>query len=186
MKKNSAGAKETLKRILIEKSYLRDGHYTLSSGETSNVFFDVKMTSLDPLGANLAAELMLEKLEGHDITAIGGLALGACPIISALCVKSHDHENSFSFFYVRKEKKSHGTGKDIEGATLKKQDKVAIVDDVATKGGSILEAIRHVNLIGCEIVKILVIVDREQGAGEALAKEGYTLESIFTRSELEK
>ena len=184
MKNNPNAPKEKLRQILIEKSYLH-GDFILTSGERSTVFFDVKMTSLDPEGAHLAAGLMLNKLEGSDITAIGGLAIGACPIVSAMCLRSYER-NSFSFFYVRKEKKPHGTKKDIEGAELTKNDKVAIVDDVATKGGSLLEAIKHVKEAGCEIARVIVLVDREQGAKEALAKEGYTLESIFTRSDLEK
>jgi orotate phosphoribosyltransferase len=183
MKNNLDTPKEHLKRILKDKSYLH-GDFILSSGEPSKIFFDVKMTSLDPVGANLAAELMLKRLEGQNITAVGGLAIGACPIVSAMCLKSYER-NKLSFFYVRKEKKQHGTKKDIEGATLAPNDKVAIVDDVATKGGSILEAIKHVKEVGCEVVKVIVLVDREQGAKEALAKEGYALESVFTRSELE-
>ncbi len=177
--------KERLRDILKQKSYLRNGPYTLSSGEQSDVFFDVKMTSLDPEGATLAADLILDRVEGQNVRAVGGLAIGACPLVSAICVRSHARGTGIAAFYVRKELKDHGTKKKIEGLDLKPGDRVAIVDDVATKGGAMLDAIHAVRDLGCTIAKAIVIVDREQGAKERLAEEGYDLESLFTRSDLE-
>jgi len=174
-----------LKEILIEKSYLRNGPYTLTSGEISDVFFDVKMTSLNPEGAYLAADLILDMIEGENIAAVGGIAVGACPIVSAICVRSFERGTPIPAFYVRKDKKDHGTQKKIEGLELKKGDRVLIVDDVATKGGSILESIIPVKELSCVIAKTIVVVDREQGAQARLASEGYNLESLFKRSELE-
>ena len=182
---SSSEAKNRLRQILIEKSYLRDGPYTLSSGEKSDVFFDVKMTSLDPEGATLAADLILDKLVNSGATAVGGLAMGACPIVSAVCVRSYERGMPLASFYVRKEEKQHGTKKKIEGANLTAKDKVAILDDVATKGGSMIDAISPVKELGCAITKVIVVVDRQQGAKERLAGAGYNLESIFTRSDLE-
>lgn len=173
-----------LKDLLQTKSFKR-GKFTLSSGEESNVFFDVKMTSLDPEGAWLSADLILDMLEGQRIRAVGGLAVGACPIVSAVCVRSQERGSPISAFYVRKEEKKHGTQRKIEGLELHKGDRVVIVDDVATKGGSMLDAIRPVEELGCEVVRTIVVVDREQGAGERLNDAGYTLESIFRRRDLE-
>lgn len=186
MKTSSAASdrKKRLKELLLQKSYLK-GDFVLTSGERSKVFFDVKMTSLDPEGAYLAADLILDMLEGKNIQAVGGIAVGACPIVSAICVRSYERGMPISCFYVRKEEKKHGTQKKIEGFELKKGYRVAIVDDVATKGGSMLDAIHPVKALGCEIVKTIVVVDREQGAADRLKAAGYTLESIFRRSELE-
>ncbi len=176
--------KARLREILKEKSYIH-GDFILSSGEPSKFFFDVKMTSLDPEGAALSADLILDMLEGEDIRAVGGLAIGACPIVSAICVRSYERGKPLPAFYVRKEVKDHGTKKRIEGLDLKPGDRVAVVDDVATKGGAMLEAIAPLKEMGCEITRVIVVVDREQGAEARLAKEGYKLESVFKRAEVE-
>lgn len=173
-----------LKRILTSKSYER-GTFTLSSGAQSDVFFDVKRTSLDPEGAWLSADLILDMLQGEQVRAIGGLAMGACPIVSAVCVRSHERGIPISAFYVRKAEKKHGTQRRIEGLELRKGDRVVIVDDVATKGGAMLEAIRMVEELGSEVVRTIVVVDREQGAEERLREAGYRLESLFKRRDLE-
>lgn len=185
MKSASASdRKRRLKELLLQKSYLK-GDFILTSGARSNVFFDVKMTSLDPEGATLAADLIIDRLQDQRIDVVGGIAVGACPIISAICVRSFERGTPIPCFYVRKEEKKHGTQKKIEGLELKKGDRVAIVDDVATTGGSILEAVHAARAAGCEVIKTIVIVDREQGGAQNLAAEGYTLESLFKRSELE-
>lgn len=176
--------RDRLRDLLIARSYKR-GNFTLSSGERSDVFFDVKMTSLDPEGACLAADLILDRLQGEGIDAIGGTAIGACPIVSAICVRSFERGNPIPAFYVRKEEKARGTQRKIEGADLRPGARVVIVDDVATKGGSMLEAIRPVEELGCQVVRTIVLVDREQGARERLRDAGYLLECIFTRQELE-
>ena len=181
---NSSNRKERLKELLLTKSYLK-GDFVLSSGEHSNVFFDVKMSSLNPEGAWLAADLILDKIKGQNIQAVGGIAVGACPIVSAICVRSYERGEPIPAFYVRKEEKKHGTQKKIEGLELRKGTRVLIVDDVATKGGSMLEAINPVKELGCVIAKTIVVVDREQGARERLKAEGYELEALFMRRELE-
>lgn len=170
--------------LLKEKSYLT-GEFILTSGEKSNRFFDVKRTMLDPLGAKLAADLMLDELEKTpQLDAVGGLVIGACPIVSAICVRSAERANPLPSFYVRKEPKKHGTRNQIEGMDLQPGMKIAVVDDVATKGGSMLEAIREIEKFGAEIARVLVVVDREQGAQERLAAEGYKLESIVTAKDI--
>src|SRR4051812_28054892 len=129
-----ADRKARLKKILVEKSYLT-GDFILASGLPSKVFFDVKMTSLDPEGAWLAADLILDMLEGQNIDAVGGMAIGACPIVSAICVRSFDRGTPIPCFYVRDKVKDHGTRKRTEGFDIQKGMRVAIIDDVATKGG---------------------------------------------------
>src|SRR5579872_2853124 len=106
--------KKRLKELLLKKSYLK-GDFILTSGEHSKVFFDVKMTSLNPEGAWLSADLILDMIEEKNIQAVGGIAVGACPLVSAICVRSYERGTPIPAFYVRKEEKKHGTQKKIEG-----------------------------------------------------------------------
>ena len=179
--KNSDTRLARLKEIVREKSYITDGDFKLASGATSNFFFDMKVTMLDPEGASLAADLILDKIKGENIQAIGGLVIGACPIASAVCVKSFERGTPVNAFYVRKEPKKRGTQKMIEGAALKPGDRVVMVEDVTTSGGSVLQAIDVVQELGCKVVKVITLVDREQGAKENLAQKGLTLDPVFTR-----
>lgn len=179
---NPMSKRERLKEIIIEKS-LKRGDFTLASGAKSDYLFDLKTTMLDPEGANLIGHLVLEKLD-NDIDAIGGLELGACPAVSNVCVISYQINRPLKTFYVRKEKKGRGTDQLIEGCKLEKGYKVVILDDVTTKGGSVKEAIKAAQNAGCEVVKVLSIVDREEGAEANLAKDGIALDSIFSKSEL--
>lgn len=173
--------KERLKEIIVEKS-LKTGDFILASGAKSTYLFDLKTTLLDPEGANLASDLILETLP-ETIGAIGGLELGACPIVSAICVKSHLTGQSLKTFYVRKEKKDRGTNKLIEGCVLNRGDKVIMVEDVTTTGGSVISAIKTVQKEGCIVTKVISIVNRLEGAKENLAREGIALESLFTKDD---
>ncbi len=175
--------KARLKEIILEKSFKR-GDFTLASGAKSNYLFDLKTTLLDPEGANLSAKLVLDKID-KNIDAIGGLELGACPIVSAVCVLSFQEKRPVKSFYVRKEKKDRGTNQLIEGVTLKKGDNIIILEDVTTKGGSAMKAVEIVRNLGCNVNKIISMVDRQEGAKENLKNEGITLEAIFTREEFE-
>lgn len=175
--------KDRLKEIIIEKS-LKTGNFKLASGATSTYLFDLKPTLLDPEGANISADLILEMISG-DIDAVGGLELGACPIVSAVCVKSFLKNRPIKSFYVRKEKKDRGTQKLIEGCELNKGDKVVILEDVTTKGGSVMNAINEARSKGCQVVKVISVVNRLEGAKENLAKEGIELESILTRDDFD-
>lgn len=182
-KQNTLAEKsQRLKEIIIDKS-LKRGDFILASGARSDYLFDLKPTMLDPEGANLIGELMLEKLE-QDITAVGGLELGACPAVSNICVISYQKQREIKAFYVRKEKKGRGSNNLIEGAELIAGDKVVIIEDVTTTGGSSQKAIDIVRALGCEVVKVLSIVDRLQGAAANLAAKGVKLDALFTKDEL--
>ncbi|MBU6475384.1 MAG: orotate phosphoribosyltransferase [Alphaproteobacteria bacterium] len=170
-----------LRRIINEKSYNTGGDFKLASGAASSFFFDMKPTVLDPEGANLVADAILERIKGLNATAIGGLVLGACPIASAVCVKSFGTSAPLQAFYVRKEAKTRGTQKMIEGGDLKKGDRVVVVEDVTTTGGSALQAVAELRKLGCEVVKVMTIVDREQGAAAAFAAEKIPFDALFTR-----
>lgn len=173
--------KARLKEIIAQKSF-KKGNFILASGATSNYLFDIKNTMLDPEGANLAADLILNEIEPK-IDAVGGLELGACPIVSAICVKSYLIGRNIRAFYVRKAKKERGSNKLIEGCQLNKDDKIIIIEDVTTTGGSAIEAIKIVQNEGGQIVKVFSIVDRLEGARENFAKIGIKLQSLFTRDD---
>lgn len=165
-------------RKIIAFASVRTGTFKLASGGQSNVFIDMKQTLLDPEGLNLAADLIIDIVEQEEVDAVGGLVLGACPIVDALCLKSYARR-PLTGFYVRKEPKGTGTRQMIEGP-LKPGANVILVEDVTTKGGSALKAARIVrDELGCKIVKIVSIIDREAGAAANIAREGMELISLF-------
>lgn len=177
--------RERLKAIIKTKSYITGGDFKLASGANSNFFFDLKTTMLDPEGASLAADLILDRIANDKVKAIGGLVLGACPIASAVCVKSFERGTPVSAFYVRKEPKQRGTQKLIEGSALEPGNRVVVVEDVTTSGGSALKAAEVVQSLDAEVVKIITLVDREQGAKDMLAEHGLKLESLFSKKDFE-
>ena len=163
---------------MIGERSLKFGQFRLASGGTSDVFFNLKMTLLDPEGLNLAADLILDVIEPHRADAIGGLTLGACPIVDAVCVKSRKARPILGF-YVRKDRKATGTGQLIEGPVSPRSN-VIIVDDVTTQGGSALKAVHAVRQeLDCNVLLAVTVVDREVGAADALAKEGIQLIPLF-------
>jgi orotate phosphoribosyltransferase len=171
---------------LIKRKALKFGTITLSSGKKSDWYVDLRLITLDPEGSYLVSELLFELLKNEKIDALGGLTLGADPICGAFAATSFRHNNPISTFIVRKEPKKHGRMRRIEGH-LKKGSKVAIVDDVATTGSSLLKTIEVVREEGCKVVKVITIVDREEGAKEKLAEKGYPLISLFSKKDfLEK
>jgi orotate phosphoribosyltransferase len=174
-----------LRDIIIKKSIMH-GDFKLASGGVSKIYFDMKMSLLDPEGATLAADLILEILDNEKVKvdAVGGLALGACPIVSALCIKVYEQNKTLKTFYVRKDPKEHGTQKLIEGGPLVEGSRVIIVDDVTTAGSSVLRAIKAVRDLHCHVTKVITVVDRLQGAREKLAKERIELVSLLTRDDL--
>lgn len=172
--------KEKLLKILREKSIII-GDITLSSGKKSPYYIDAKMTSLDRDGAVLCAKLFSSQLK--DIDCIGGPTLGADPFIGAILYECSRQKKNISGFIVRKQVKEHGTQKLIEGP-IKKDSKVAIIEDVITTGNSIYQAIRAVEDYGAKVVKVLTLVDREEGGVEFLEEKGYPVYPIFKKSDL--
>jgi len=168
---------------LVKKKALTIGDITLSSGKKSNYYIDCRKITLDPEGAYLVASILLEFFREKRIDAVGGLTLGADPICGALAAVSYNLDNPLPAFIVRKKSKKHGTRNSVEG-NLKPGYRVAVVDDVATSGGSLLQVVEIVQDMGCDVIKVVVIVDRDEGARELLAKKGIRLESIFSRADL--
>ena len=169
---------------LLKKEALKKGKFVLSSGKTSNYYLDGRIITLTPEGAYLVAAIILELIKERKIDAIGGPTLGADPIVGAVSALSHIQKIPIKTFIVRKAAKEHGMQRQIEGPALKKGDTVILVDDVATTGGSLIEAKEALDKIGVSTEKAIVIVDRGEGAKENLAKAGLKLESIFTIEDL--
>ena len=167
---------------LLANSF-RTGEFTLASGRKSNYYINGKMTTLDARGAYLIGRTFLAMLADDVPDAVGGLTLGADPIVGAMIALAGLEDLPLKGFIVRKEAKGHGTQSLIEGS-LAKGERVVIVEDVVTTGGSSLQAIAAVKAIGCDVRKVLAVVDREEGGREALKEQGYSLEAVFTAREL--
>lgn len=168
-----------LREIIAEKSF-REGEFTLSSGKKSDVFFNMKPTMLDPEGLNLIADQVLEKLEDHGADYIGGLLVGAAPVLLSVVQKSYLTGRPLKGFWVRNERKAHGMQQMIDGEP-EEGDRLIIVDDVTTTGESVLRVVDAMKSRGCNVVRVLTVVDRCEGAAERLKESGYDLISIFDR-----
>ena len=162
---------------------LEGGSFRLSSGKVSSYYFDSKPFTLNPEGSHLVGTYFFERLISSDAQAVGGMALGAIPIVQAVTLISHLKNHPIPGFYVRDEAKTHGTQKLIEG-NLPEDDSipVAIIDDVVTEGGSILKAITAVEAHGNPISDVMCVLDRDEGGRENLRSRGYELQAMFTVS----
>lgn len=174
--------RERLKELILERAVKR-GEFILASGQKSNYYINGKLLSLDSEGLALMAEFFLDELEGENIEAVGGMTIGADPIVGAILTLADKRGMKLDGFLVRKEPKGHGTRSQVEGP-VKEGSRVAIIEDVTTTGDSSLKAIKALKLLKCEIVKVITLVDRQQGAAENFKKWGYKFSSIFTKEEL--
>jgi orotate phosphoribosyltransferase len=155
------------------------GDFTLSSGYKTSYYFDGRKVTLWPEGAYLIGRRIFHMLVEAGAEAVGGTTMGADPIAAAVTVVSHLESSPIPAFIVRTEVKGHGTQKRIEGP-LKSGSRVAIVDDVITTGGSVLRAIEAVEGEGCEVVKVVVLLDRQQGGAEEIRRRGYDFAAILS------
>jgi orotate phosphoribosyltransferase len=174
--------REELRRILIDRS-IRKGEFTLASGRKSNYYINGKMTTLHSRGLYLAAKLMLDSFSEIEYGAFAGPVIGADPIIGALLAISAERGIEKEGLLVRKEAKGHGTKKLVEG-NIHNGLRVIILEDVVTTGGSLLKAAEAVAAEGGIIAGISVLVDRGEGAAEAISAAGYEFNSIFKVGEL--
>ncbi|HAA92357.1 MAG TPA: orotate phosphoribosyltransferase [Rhodospirillaceae bacterium] len=175
--------RERLRTIIDDKSLLKDGDFTLASGAKSNMFFDMKKTMLDPEGASLLTEALWEEIKDRDVDCIGGLEMGAVPIVSQLSMRSFP-EKPIPSFFVRKQTKGHGTDQKIDGYLPK--GKTAIVfEDVTTTGGSALQAVDAVRKAGLTVNTVITVVDRLAGAEQAFSEQDIELVSLFTKEDFQ-
>jgi len=161
---------------------LQYGEFILSSGAKSNYYFDGRLISLHSEGSYLLGKTFLNAIRGTNISAIGGPAVAAIPIVSAVTLTSHIEENPVEAFFVRPMAKDHGTERQIEG-NLRPGSHVMIVDDVCTSGGSLFIAIDAVESIGCKIEKVMVVLDRKQGGREKIEARGYSFVCVLEPDE---
>ncbi len=181
--------KHRLARLLVEKSY-KEGSFLLASGRQSDYYFDCRVTALDAEGAWLIGNLFFDVIaelrgQGVAVKAVGGMTMGADPLVSATTVISWEKGAPLEGLLVRKEAKGHGTNQFVEGlANLKPGDPVVVLEDVVTTGGSLLKACQRIELSGLKIVAVCTILDREEGGRAQLEANGYQLKSLFTRREL--
>jgi orotate phosphoribosyltransferase len=174
--------RERLRDLLREHS-LQFGDFELASGKRSPFYFDSKKTTLLPEGAYLAAVEILATLQelGIEADAIGGMTIGADPLVCPVAALSHAFDRPLAAFLVRKESKRHGTERRIEG-NLRPGARVVVVDDVVTTGGSTLRAIEAVLEQGCHVVAVLCLVDRDEGGRELLSR--WPFHALFRGSEI--
>lgn len=177
---NQSGDWRAIRRIIMAKSILR-GEFTLSAGGTSNILFQMRKTVLDPQGAYLVAGYLFDFMKSRDLHSVGGLELGAVPIIGALAVRAFDDAYPLNAFFIRKQRKAHGDQALIEGA-VPPPGPVLLIDDVTTSGMSILTA-RSALDHNHTVTDAWSLLDREEGAAEYLATAGITLHSLFLKSD---
>jgi orotate phosphoribosyltransferase len=178
-------ARQKLLTTLAHKSF-RLGEFRLSSGGTSDYYIDCRTTTLDAKGSRLTGEVFLEEIRnrGWKAQAIGGLTMGADPIVVAVSVVSGE----LNGFLVRKAEKQHGTGQRIEGFR-EKGARVVIVDDVCTTGASTVQAIEAAREFGFEIVGVMCLVEREEAKGRPSVEKAAApahFVSIFTANDVRK
>lgn len=171
--------------LLMEKSY-REGDFVLASGRKSDYYFDCRVTSLTADGAWLMGMLFNNILENADIAGIGGMSMGADPLVTATSMLSRSRgKGVLNALYVRKEPKDHGRGRQVEGMdNFRPGDRIAVLEDVVTTGGSLLKACKALEKERLVITECCVILDREEGGAEAIREAGYKFTPVFTRKEL--
>jgi orotate phosphoribosyltransferase len=176
--------RDNLIQLLASRS-ARRGQFTLSSGRKSSLYIDARLTTMSPEGMTLIGPLALRVLAdaGWNVSAVGGLSLGAVPVGYAISYASARTERPLKAFTVRKETKSHGTGRQIEGP-YEVGDRVAVIEDTLTTGGSTLRAITALRAAGAEIAGVLALVDREEGGRSAIEAEGLEVLALVTAAEI--
>src|SRR4051794_24906386 len=171
---------------LIRTRSFGRGRILLASGRESDYYIDMRPTTVHPAGATCVGELICDALEGVNADFVGGLEMGAVPVATAVAIASHRRGGKLQAFFVRKKPKDHGARKLIEGLhkgeTLRGRN-VVVLEDTTTTGGSSMQAVRALREEGANIVLVLTIVDRLEGAKENFAAEGLELRALYTADE---
>ena len=170
--------REKLKSLIREHA-LKFGEFTLASGKQASYYLDCRQVTLQAEALPLIGAGMLELLEADMPELVGGMVIGADPITAAILTIAGGQGRSLRGIMVRKEAKGHGTKKFVEGP-YREGERVVIVEDVVTTGGSSLKAIEHCEAVGLKVERVLAVVDRLEGGKQAFAEKGYKLETLFT------
>jgi orotate phosphoribosyltransferase len=186
LRKSSAHShRDELFELIRTRSFGR-GKIKLASGRESDFYFDLRPTTLHPAGASHLGELICDALAGMKVDFVGGLEMGAVPIATAVAVASHRRGGNLGAFFVRKKPKDHGAKKLVEGLpkgeTLRGRN-VVVVEDVTTTGGSAIQAAHALREEGANIVRVLTIVDRLEGARENFDAEKLEFQALYTADE---
>jgi len=169
-----------LRDIIVKRSFSR-GTFTLASGTVTGYYFDMKPTMLDPVGADLISDLILDVLEGETVDAVSGLAYGAIPLVAAVVQKSAIRGRPIPGCYVRKERKERGAERLIDGNPPEPGGKVVVFEDVTTTGGSAMQAVEALRAHGCTVTRVVTVVDRLEGAEANLKENGIRLTPLLTK-----
>ncbi len=172
--------------IIRDRSFRQGGRFTLVSGRTSTIYFNLKPAMLDPDGARLIGAALAGKAVALGATCISGLEMGAVPLVAAAAAMSAVAQNPLRACFIRKQAKDHGTKSLIEGLAEGEDlagQAVVVVEDVTTTGGSAIKAIAVLRDAGAHVEHVVTLVDREEGATEAFAEAGITLHPLFLKSE---
>ena len=168
-------------RLLMQERAFKTGNFTLASGKSSPYYFNSKVVILSAEGAFLVAKAFLEKIKPLTLDAVGGAAMGAVPLAGSLAPLCYQAGmGHINFFVDRKQAKQHGDSQRIEGPALPGGARVAVIEDVVTTGGSAMSTALHLRELGCQVVKVIPLLDRKEGAAELFAAENMELDPIFT------
>ena len=168
---------------LLKTIAFQRGKFILSSGKESNFYLDARLVTLSAPGAYLTARIILDMISKDTPDAIGGPTLGADPMVGAIASLSHQAGRPINTFIIRKQPKAHGKQQQVEGPLLKEGGSVVIIDDVATTGKAFVESIEVLQKMNIKVKQAICIIDRGEGAREAVAKYNVPLTSIFTIAE---
>jgi orotate phosphoribosyltransferase len=172
--------------IIRDRSFRQGGRFTLVSGRTSTIYFNMKPAMLDPDGARLIGAALAGKAAALGATCISGLEMGAVPLVATAAAMSSVAEKPLHACFIRKQAKDHGTKSLIEGLAEGEDltgRSVVVVEDVTTTGGSAIKAIATLRDAGALVEHVVTLVDREEGAKEAFAEAGITLHALFRKSD---
>ncbi len=178
--------RSTLFEIIRDRSFRQGGRFTLVSGRTSTIYFNLKPAMLDPDGARLIGAALAGKAAALGATCISGLEMGAVPLVAAAAAMSAVAERPLRACFIRKQAKDHGTKSLIEGLAEGEDltgQSVVVVEDVTTTGGSAIKAVDILREAGAVVEHAVTVVDREEGATEAFAAAGITLHALYRKSE---
>ena len=175
--------RQELLELLTKDAYVK-GKVILSSGKESDYYVDARRVTLTAKGAYLCARLILDSVKDDPYDAIGGPTLGADPMLGAIGVVSLQAGRLVNTFIIRKAPKAHGKQQQVEGPELRKGSRVTLIDDVATTGKAFLESLDVLIPMGVRVVKAVCVLDRGEGAREALAQRGVPLVALFSISEI--
>jgi orotate phosphoribosyltransferase len=179
-------ARSRLVAIVRRRSFSAGGETRLVSGRSSSFYFDMKPTMLDPEGAHLIGELVLDALAGAEVDLVGGLEMGAVPLATAVAVASHARGRPLPAVFVRKQAKEHGAKKLVEGLApgdSLASKRIAVLEDVTTTGGSALKAIEALRAEGAVIDRVISVVDRLEGAAENFKAAGIPFVALLTAAD---